>query len=93
MNTIPRSNKCRSTPVDLRRMAFELSNGQLRQGLRHLDEDLLAALDEPRPNWDVELRVRDDNNGYGLFSGIWGEPPSRARSKVLGKWLGVGERL
>lgn len=66
--------------MDLCRMAFELSNGQLRQGLRHLDEDLLAALDEPRPNWDVELRVRDNKNGYGLFSGIWGEPPSRAWS-------------
>ena len=67
-------------PVDLRRMAFELSNGQLRQGLRHLDEDLISALDEPRPNWDVELRVRDDSNGYGLFSGILGEPPSRTWS-------------
>lgn len=49
-------------------MAFELTHGDLRQCFRELDSDLPSALEERRSSWDIELRIRDDNASYGIFS-------------------------
>lgn len=53
-------------------MAFELTHGDLRQCFCELDSDLPSALEERRSSWDIELRSRDDNASYGIFSALWG---------------------
>ena len=58
-------------------MAFAQRDGDFHDGLHHLDESILAGLDEPRQQWDIEIRVRDPRNTYVWFSWLWGDPIAR----------------